>query len=194
VEQLLVELVEERAVQSHQPVDARDGGTELQEGGDRQAAEAQEVDGAERQCSQHLAAEQTGEEWRERRPVVGRRHRDRGPHLPDPALDVEIGRQRDAGTEEEADVEAAAGVPDEMHGAGVVMQRLRDGAEHALGPPRQGGGGPRRDDVDVQRQTAPGEARQQELAHVAEVLEVTQVGEAEEARDEVGVVDHRAGR
>ena len=106
------------------------------------------------------------------------------------ALDVEVGRELHAGAEEQPDVEAAAGVPDEMDRAGVVLQRPGHRREHALRPARQRCRRQGGHHVDVHAEAAAGEGAQEILADVREVLQVAEVGEAEEARNEVDVVHH----
>jgi len=123
--------------------------------------------------------------------VVRCRDGDGGAHLGHAALDVELGRKRHAGTEQHADVQTTAGMADQVNRPLVVLKRPDHGREHALRSSRQRRRRQRGDHVDVHAEAAARESAEQILPDVREVLEVSQIGESEETRNEIDVMHHR---
>src|SRR4029077_5820639 len=61
-EQLAEELIEERAVDAEMPIESREGGSEPEHDGDRQAPEAEDVDRRQREELEEALPEKPGEE------------------------------------------------------------------------------------------------------------------------------------
>jgi len=155
---------------------------------ERQVAEVEHVDGAEREELHQLLALQGREERCDRRPVVRRRDRNDRPHAGRQPLHVERRRQPDPRRGEQAHVEASARVADQMERSAAARGRRVDHLGHPCGAIRQRGGGRRPDDMDAWLEPQRSEALREEPPDVPEVRELPQVFEAEEARHQVDVV------
>src|SRR5947199_234403 len=84
-------------------------------------------------------------------------------------------------------VEPAARVPDHVHRT-LASHGLADRLEHTHRPLRQGGGGMGPHHVDLRTDAEGPRAPLQKVDDVGEVLDLAQVREPEEARDEVDVM------
>jgi hypothetical protein len=150
--------------------------------------EVEHVDRVEREELHQVLTAQGREERRERRPVVRRGDRNDRPHAGRQPLDVERRRQPDPRRGEEAHVEPAARVADQMDRSPAAVGRRVDHLGHPGGACRERCGGRGPHDVDVWLQPQRDKALGEDPPHVSEVREPPEVREAEEARDQVDVV------
>ena len=150
--------------------------------------ETQEIGRPEREQPEQALAAPCGECGRERSAEV--RCRDGDDRLYPRGLAFHVGRRRQRHTRcrDEPGVEPAGRVTDQVHDAAPIAHGCGHGVHQACGAQRERGGGMRLDHVDLDRHSACGAALHEEIVDVDEVAQPTEVGEAEEARDEVDVV------
>ena len=181
------ELVEQLAVRD-EVAEAHEEAPHPEQRGERQVPEGEHVEGVEREELKQLLTSQRREERGERCSVMGCRDRDDRAHAGRQPGHVDPRRQLDARCGEQAHVESAARVADQMERTPAVPRRRGDRLGHPGRARRERRRGRRPHDVDARLEPQRGEALGEEPPHVSEVSDPPEVREPEEARNQVDVV------